>query len=62
MRTSPLRTALPVKSDTATSDDSLPWTTWILSTANLGFGLGIGGIVGILFMLVAGNIFGREDS
>lgn len=34
-----------------------------LSAANLGFGLGIGGILGIVFMLVAANYgFGRKQS
>jgi hypothetical protein len=57
-----VRTSAPVTSTSSTSASGLPWTSWILSAANLGFGLGIGGIVGILFMLVAGSIFGRRDS
>ncbi len=47
---------------TATPTDTKSAVPWILSTANLGFGLGMGGIVGILFMLVAGSIFGRRES
>ncbi len=57
-----VRTSVPVVPNSGASESGLPWTSWILSAANLGFGLGIGGIVGILFMLVAGSIFGRRDS
>jgi hypothetical protein len=52
---------LPAPVKIATRTDSKSATPWILSAANLGFGLGMGGVVGILFMLVAGTVFGRRE-
>lgn len=57
--------ALPIN-DAATAGDTVRERRWMrgiatLSVANLGFGLGIGGVLGIVFMLVAANYgFGKK--
>lgn len=53
--------SLPLTTTDAASSEPTPLATATLSAANLGFGLGIGGILGIVFMLIAATYgFGKK--